>query len=70
MDEDPIVLGAFYRSDESCDNGHTASGDTYAAQYSLAHGNDDNYHVHSSAALLGTLYIINIIHDIQCSAVS
>ena len=47
MDEDPIVLGAFYRSDESCDNGHTASGDTYAAQYSLAHGNDDNYHVDS-----------------------
>ena len=38
MDEDPLVLGAFYRAEESCDNGRTALGGTYtfmrcAAQY-------------------------------------
>ena len=29
MDEDPLVLGAFYRAEESCDNGRTALGGTY-----------------------------------------
>ena len=29
MDDDPLVLGAFYQAEESCDNGRTALGGTY-----------------------------------------
>ena len=36
MDEDPLVLDAFYRAEESCDNGRTALGGTYTFMRSTA----------------------------------
>ena len=56
MDEDPLVLVAFYPSEESCDNGRTALGGTYtfmcaAQRTTVQNRTASNDHVQCSAVL-------------------
>ena len=61
------ALVAFYRSEKSCDNGHTALGDAYPfmlAQYSTA-GNDDNIHAQCAVCSITIEWRKNELMTIQ-----